>query len=205
MKSISVQEMRALEEEKFATGLSIYELMERVGRDCAKLIESKLETGGPRRSVLIFAGPGNNGGDGIVAAKYLKQKNEVYLVVPIEPKTDVARAKFIEAKNKQIKIISMDEASMYKPDVVVDALLGIGARLPLRGEIKEAAKLINAYNSYKISIDVPTGMDADSGETDPDFIKPDVTIALHAIKTGMEKAGVEKTGEIFVLDIGLND
>jgi NAD(P)H-hydrate epimerase len=97
----------------------------------------------------------------------------------------------------------MDEVSFYKPDVVVDALLGIGAKLPLRGEIKEAAKLINSYNAYKVSIDVPTGMDADTGETDLDFVKPDATIALHAVKTGMEKAGKEKTGEIWVLDIGL--
>jgi NAD(P)H-hydrate epimerase len=200
MKSITVSEMRALEEEKFAKGLSIYELMERVGRDCAKLIEEKKGTG---NRTLIFCGPGNNGGDGIVAAKYLNQKNEVYLVISIEPKTEVARAKLQEAKNKQIKIISMDEASFYKPDIVVDALLGIGARLPLRGEIKEAAKLINSFDAYKVSIDVPTGMDADTGDVDPDFVKPDVTIALHAIKTGMENAGKEKTGEIWVLDIGL--
>jgi NAD(P)H-hydrate epimerase len=203
MDSISVAQMRALEEEKFASGLSIFDLMERVGRDCAKLIESRLETENRKRPVVIFSGPGNNGGDGIVAAKYLKGKNEVYLVVPIEPKTDVARAKFFEAKNKQIKIISMEEASFVKPDLVVDALLGIGARLPLRGEIKKACKLINSFDAFKVSIDVPTGMDADSGETDPDFVKPDATIALHAPKTGMITAGKDKTGEILVLDIGL--
>lgn len=203
MKSISIAEMRKQEEEKFAAGLSIFDLMERVGRDCAKLIESRLETENRKRSVVIFSGPGNNGGDGIVAAKYLKEKNEVYLVVPIEPKTEVARAKFQEAKNKQIKIISMDEASFLKPDIIVDALLGIGARLPLRGEIKKACKLINSFDAFKVSIDVPTGMDADSGETDPDFVKPDATIALHAAKTGMITAGEDKTGEILVLDIGL--
>lgn len=200
MEPISVKEMRALEEKRFAEGLSIFDLMERVGRDCAKLTEAKQ---GTDNRVLIFAGPGNNGGDGIVCAKYLKEKNEVFLVVPIEPKTEVARAKFIEAKNKQIKIISLDEASFIKPDIIVDALLGIGAKLPLRGEIKEACKLINSKDAFKIAIDVPTGMDADTGEVDPDFVKCDATIALHLPKTGEIKAGKDKTGEIWVLDIGL--
>lgn len=200
MESITVNEMRALEEKAFASGLSIFDLMERVGRDCAKLVESKQGTG---NRILVLCGPGNNGGDGFVCARYLKEKNEVYLVVPIEPKTDVARAKFQETKNKQIKVLSMDEASFFKPDIIVDALLGIGAKLPLRGEIKEACMLINSLDAFKVSIDVPTGMDADAGEVDPDAVVPNATIALHAPKTGEIKAGKEKTGDIWILDIGL--
>jgi len=200
MNPITVVQMRALEEKAFASGVSVFDLMERAGSGCARIILAKRGTG---NRILVFCGPGNNGGDGLVCAKYLKQKNEVYLIIPIEPKTEVARAKLQEAKNKQIKIISMDEASFYKPDIVVDALLGIGAEIPLRGEIKEAARLINSMKGFKASIDVPTGMDADTGEVDPDAVLPDATIALHAVKTGMEKAGKEKTGEIWVSDIGL--
>lgn len=197
--------MRHLEETAFASGTKVHELMERAGAGCARMIETKTkpETRNRKRSIIIFCGPGNNGGDGFVCARHLNQKNEVYLVVPIDPKTDVARAKMQEAKNKQIKIISMDEAAFLKPDIIVDALLGIGAKLPLRGEIKEACRLINSMQGFKVSIDVPTGMDADSGETDPDAVVPDATIVLHAPKTGMEKAGKEKTGDIWVLDIGL--
>ena len=237
MKSITVQEMRDLEEKAFAKGIAVLELMERAGKGCAELIEeksqtiqSKLETRdrksrdlqsrtldelhSSRRSVVIFCGPANNGGDGFACARYLFEKgNTVALVVPVEPKSELARAKFQEAKNKQIKIISMDEAAFFKPDIVVDALLGIGAKLPLHGKIKEACKLINSMDAFKISIDIPSGMDADSGETDPDAVKPDATICIHAPKTGMVKAGKEKTGEVkagikktgelWILDIGL--
>jgi len=203
MKAISPGEMRNLEEKAFSSGVAVLELMERAGKECAKMIESKLGTGNSKRSIIIFCGPGNNGGDGFVCARYLKQKNEVYLVVPVEPKSDSARAKFFEAKNKQIKIIPMQEASFIKPDVIVDALLGIGVRLPLRGEIKEACRLINSMDAFKISIDIPSGMDSDTGECDSDAVVPDVTICIHAPKTGELLAGKEKTGEIWIEDIGL--
>jgi len=200
IKPITSGMMRSLEEKAFERGVSELELIERAGKECARLIESKK---GASRKIVVFAGPGNNGGDGFVCAKYLNLKNQVYLVVPVEPKTDAARAKFFEAKNKQVKIIPMQEASFIKPHIIVDALLGVGAKLPLRGEIKEACRLINSMNSFKVSIDIPSGMDADIGECDPDAVVPDATICIQAPKIGEVKAGKEKTGGIWIADIRL--
>jgi NAD(P)H-hydrate epimerase len=201
MGPVSVEEMRRMEGNAFASGVSVLDLMERAGRECARLIESKLETG---NRILIFCGPGNNGGDGLVCARYLKQKYDVYIVVPIEPKTEAAQAKYQEAKNKQIRIISMDEVAFFKPDLIVDALLGIGARLPLRGAIKDACGLINSLDGFKVTIDIPSGMDAETGESDPDAVRPDATICIHAPKTGVIKAGEAKAGELWIADIGLS-
>lgn len=197
---ISVSEMRRLEEEKFAKGTTVLELMERAGRECAKLIESKLGTGA---RIIIFCGPGNNGGDGLVCARYLRERNDVTVVLPIDPKTEAAKANHERAKAEGVKFGSVDETRCAPAEIVVDALLGIGAKGSLRGSIKEICVMINSRKGFKVSVDVPTGMDADSGECDPDAVKPNATICIHAPKSGEEKAGKEKTGELWVADIGL--
>lgn len=192
--AISVEEMRKLEEKAFASGIAVIGLMEHAGRECASLIESKRGTG---NRILIFCGPGNNGGDGLVCARYLAGRNDVVVAMPIEPKTDAAETNHRRALDAGIRIVGLEEAGKMEADIVVDALLGIGAKGALRGPIKDACLLINSAKAYKISIDVPTGMDAESGECDADAVRPDATICIHAPKT-------EETGELWIADIGLS-
>jgi len=190
MESITVKEMRELEEKAFARGATVLELMERAGEECAHLIETKLGTG---KRIVIFCGPGNNGGDGFVCARYLSKNNDVSLIIPIEPKTEAAKENLRKAQEAGIGVVE----SIGEADVVIDALLGIGAKGPLRGPIKDACRSINSSKAYKISIDVPTGTDADRGESDSDAVKPDATICIHAPKTG-------QAGELWIADIGLS-
>ena len=201
IKSVSVKEMRELEENAFASGITVLELMERAGRECAGLIESKRGTG---NRILIFCGPGNNGGDGLVCARYLNEKNKVVVAIPIESKTDAAKTNYRRAEDAGIRIISLEEAGNMEADIVVDALLGIGTKGTLRGEMRDACVLINSVKAYKISIDVPTGLDAEGGERNSDAVKPDATICIHAPKTGEVKAGKQVTGELWIADIGLS-
>lgn len=196
MEGISVIEMRKLEERKFASGTAILELMELVGKRCAEAIEERFGAG---KRVAVLCGPGNNGGDGYVCARYLKERNDVRLIIVKEPKAGAARANLERAKAEGLRIAK----SIGDADIIVDALLGIGARGALRGEVKEACLAINRSRAKKVSIDVPTGMDADSGECDGDAVRPDATLALHLPKTGMLKAGKGRTGELLVIDIGL--
>ncbi len=200
MDSLSIEEMRALEEKAISSGTTVLELMERAGLVCANLIESRLGTG---KSILIFCGPGNNGGDGLVCAFYLSKNNPVKIVIPIEPKTDIAKQNLARTTAEKIPILTLEEAKAETPEVIVDALLGIGVRLPLRGKIKDACLLFNSISAYKVSIDVPTGMDAETGVTDSDAVKPDATICIQAPKVGEIKAGMEKTGKIIIAEIGL--
>ncbi|MBU0532755.1 NAD(P)H-hydrate epimerase [Candidatus Micrarchaeota archaeon] len=183
MKTISAEEMHRLEENAFAKGVTVLELMEKAGKRCAQIIESKLGTG---KKIVIFCGPGNNGGDGLVCARYLHEKNDVF-VVALEPKTEAAKINYKRAKETGVKFIGIEK--VRDCDIVIDALLGIGAMGTLRGEIKEMCKKINSMKAYKISIDVPTG-----ARIDEDAIKADVIIAIHAPKI---------KGKQWVVDIGL--
>ncbi len=193
---ITVKGMRQLEEMAFASGATVEELMEKAGKRCAELVESRLGTG---KKILVFCGPGNNGGDGLVCARHLNERNDVSVILVKEPSTEVARKNLEKAKEAGVEIAS----SCDKADIIIDALLGIGAKGALRGEIKGACRIINGMGGFKVSIDVPTGMDADTGECDEHAVKPDATICIHAPKAGEIKAGKEKTGMLWVVDIGL--
>ncbi len=201
MQAISRKEMRELEEKVFAKGTTVLELMECAGKECVRLIEEKLGTG---KRILVFCGPGNNGGDGLVCARYLCKSNKVIVVMPLEPKTDAAKRNLQLIEKEKINIITqLRDAEKLRCDIAVDALLGIGAKGTLRGPVKNVCRFINSLETYRVSIDVPTGMDAETGSCDPDAVRADATICIHAPKTGEIKAGKEKTGELWVADIGL--
>jgi len=195
MDHISVQEMRNAEERAFASGITVLELMERAGAECAKLIEKNMGTGA---RIIVFCGPGNNGGDGLVCARYLQEKNEVVVILPIEPKTEAAKVNLEKAKKLGIMIESEIPNEIFKPDIIVDALLGIGTSGPLRGKIKDFCKAINLLPGKKISIDMKTGMDLVHNKLDGDSVKADAVICIHA-----PKAGQNSGEELWVADIGL--
>jgi len=192
MEAVSVAEMKDLENKKLEEGLSIFDLMDRVGKACAKIIETKLGTG---NRILIFCGPGNNGGDGYATAHYLRENNDVRIIAVKEPKTEPAQRCCERVKDLIVDYI--------EADIVVDAMLGFSAKLPLRGEIKRYAKKINGMNAKKIAIDIPTGIDADTGDADEDAVRVDATICLHMPKNGVIRAGKKVSGELWVADIGL--
>ncbi len=195
MDFISVQEMKELEERAFAKGSTVLDLMEEAGKNCAKIIESKLGTG---KKIIIFIGPGNNGGDGLVAARYLRPKNQVKIILVKDPKTDASRKNLELVRDNVCKMTEVKDA-----DIIVDAMLGFGANGALRGEIKDACRMINQMKGFKVAIDMPTGVDADSGEVDPDTIISNATICLHKCKVGVAKAGKEIVGELWIVPIGL--
>ncbi|MBN2121929.1 NAD(P)H-hydrate epimerase [Candidatus Micrarchaeota archaeon] len=228
MEGISVSRMRELDSKAVAAGTPVLELMERAGRECAKFIGGEFGEG---KRILVFCGPGNNGGDGLVCARYLHKGNSVRICVVGEPKTPAAKGNLLRAKKAGVGIIAFGgdgegavaagEAKadwkaalkelgeeLKSADMVVDALLGVGAKLPLRGKMLDACRLINSSAGFAkppkiVSIDVPTGMDADTGKTDYDAVAPDITICMHAPKIGELKAGERKTGRLVVADIGL--
>jgi len=198
MQGISVGKMRKLEENAIKKGVTVLELMEKAGKECAKNIESKYGTG---KTIVIFCGPGNNGGDGYSIARNLIRENVVFIVKTMDPRTEEAKLQYDHAIEEGADEIGSVIIGDF--DVVIDALLGIGAKGELRGEIRKACRRINSLSGTKISIDIPTGMDADTGECDEDAVTPDVTICIQAPKIGEIKAGKEKTGELVAVDIGL--
>ena len=185
------QEVRVLDINSEYLGTSTDLLMENAGRSVAEFLEEKYGRG---NKIGIVCGTGNNGGDGFVAARYLKEKNKVQVLMakPRQSiKTDLARKNF-----EKVADISSpaEDADLRQFDVVVDGLLGTG----IRGEVEEPYKTLierlNSSGSKIVSIDVPSGLGSDL------WVKPDYTVTFHDEKVGMSK---RNSGNIVVKDIGI--
>ena len=182
-------------------GMSLFALMENAGSGLYGNIKSLL---GVNDQILILAGKGNNGGDGIVLARYLKNNGyNVKLAFPLgEPQTVTAKEHFsyYQACGYEGQIYSKE----WKADWIIDALLGVGSQLPLRKDLSEVTDWINNRNAKVIAIDHPTGVSSDTGEADEHAIRADYTFSLHGYKpsTFLFPAS-EHYGKVSVIDIGV--
>jgi len=207
--TITSPEMRAIETNSEYYGVSLLQLMEAAGRNIAEEIAARFK---PKKTkVAIFCGPGGNGGDGFVAARYLiclGFKVEVILSTRASNITHESAKKnwvALQPLKKTIQMTEVKDSALIpeiKADVVVDALLGTGSKGKLRPPILHLVKKMNSMNAFCIAVDVPTGVNSDSGEVFGDAIRADLTITFYKSKPGLFKAK-EYSGEILVKNIGL--
>jgi len=200
--------MRTLELNAEYFGVSRLQLMESAGRNVALEIASRFK---PEKSVAIFCGLGGNGGDGFVAARHLSSmgfKVTVVLIGKAEEITDKAALANWEALQSLKETISVREVydSTLIPEttaeIAIDALLGTGTKGRLRPPILQLVRKINTMNAFRVAVDVPTGIDADTGEVLGEAVKANLTITFHRTKKGLENAK-EYVGELIVKDIGV--
>jgi hydroxyethylthiazole kinase-like uncharacterized protein yjeF len=205
---ISSREMHALEVNAEYFGISLLQLMENAGRNVADEICSRFK---PTKRVVIFCGLGGNGGDGFVAARHLKAVGFAVTVVLAGREKDITHAaalanwKALQPLRGSIPIIEVaDSSAMPKveADVVVDALLGTGTKGKLKPPIAQLVACINSLEGAKIAVDVPTGIDSDTGKVLGTAVKANVTVTFHKAKKGLERAK-KFTGTLIVKDIGL--
>jgi len=192
-------------------------LMENAGAEIAKyiieyLISQKIYT--PK--ILIVAGPGNNGGDGIVAARHLLTSLEnisiLLLILTKHPYQGDAKINYdtilnIAKTDNRIKIITnkLDVLKKYKPHIIIDAIFGTGFRGAPQGIYKQAIEMINISSGYKIAVDIPSGVNGDNGTVEGNAVKADLTITMGLIKTGhLLYPGKEYCGEIKIADLGVS-
>ena len=171
---LTAAEMLAAEEKLVADGVSIAELMQRAGQGAAQQIWRIFGN----QPALVLCGPGNNGGDGYVIAEWLRNKGtSVTVAQAAEPKTDAAQ----NAKSHwQGETISIFEAQPAK--IVIDCLFGTGLKRPVEGDLlKSYLRLCDAAGA-SVAIDIPSGIETDSGELLNDIPQFDHTIALGAFK-----------------------
>src|SRR5690606_11726685 len=157
-------EIRQADKEASIHGLSENALMETAGRSLFQRIVTLVSK---QDRILILAGRGNNGGDAIVLARYFLQNGyNAELVFPFGlPKSKTAKEHFSYYKSlgfSYCEKVHTDE----KYDVIIDGLLGVGVKLPLSDNYLELLRYCNNEKSLRISIDLPTGVQADSGKTD---------------------------------------
>ncbi len=202
MEVISSRDMQILDLNCEFFGLSRLQLMENAGRGVA---EEVLKAGGEK--VTIFAGPGNNGGDGFVAARHLMRHGvdvEVALVGRRrDVRSEIARRnlEIIDACGIVAEVTGADDFDSYADsDVIVDAMLGTGVRGKLKEPISSAVDFINERRCLKVAVDVPTGMDPDTGEGER-VVKADITVTFHKPKPGLLKSDL--AGKVVVKDIGI--
>lgn len=198
---------RAIEE----CGIPSLLLMENAGRGVAELIFASYKG----RRVSIFCGKGNNGGDGLVAARHLHNRGfQVQVFLFAEPsalKEDPALNYRIVSKMKiplQVfagKVSAAETASLLsRTDIVVDALLGVGLNAPVTGALAEAIDGMNQGAKNIVAVDIPSGLDADTGKVLGCAVKASITATLGLPKKGLfEGDGPVHSGKICVVDIGL--
>ncbi len=207
-ETITSREMRALETNSEYFGVSRLLLMENAGHCVACLIGSKFKSG---KSVAIFCGLGGNGGDGLVIARHLLLRGFKVTVVlagkgkEITDKAALENWNALQSLADAINIVEVYDSTLapdVKADVVVDALLGTGAKGELRPPILQLVKKINSMDAFKVAVDVPTGVDADTGEVLGEAVKADMTVTFYRSKKGLAKAK-KYVGDLTVKDIGL--
>ncbi|MDP6101725.1 MAG: NAD(P)H-hydrate dehydratase [Dehalococcoidia bacterium] len=215
MKLVTTEEMRLLEERCAQEGVSTDTLMEKAGLAVAgKAREFLGDVQG--MPILVLVGPGNNGGDGMVAARHLCDWGAgvtVYLTLPRkddDPKRQLLLDRGITPHLAEEDTgYSLLASRLSKARLVIDAVLGTGRARPIEGTLAEILTLLINAKAARLelglmALDVPTGLDADSGESDPHCPTADVTVALGYPKVGLFAfPGAEHVGRLEVVDIGM--
>jgi hydroxyethylthiazole kinase-like uncharacterized protein yjeF len=171
---VTAAEMRAAEAALFTSGTSATELMERAGAGAARAIVAYAS----RAPTLVLCGPGNNGGDGYVVARLLREAGwPVRVAALAPPSTDTARA----AAERWTGPVEPIEASTAPAPLLVDALFGIGLSRPLTDSAADVARLAAAAR-VRVAIDLPTGVASDSGALLGNPVAADLTVTFGALK-----------------------
>ena len=215
MKILTASQIRQLEESCAKIGLSADILMENAGKAVAEEVK-RILGGTDQRHVLFLVGPGNNGGDGLVAARHLGDwgaKVTVYLLGrrgADDPNLTLVRERGISCvEAAKDEGLSQFNQSLASADAVIDALFGTGTARPFSGHVLSVLDRVNKAKKKRpkwriIALDLPSGLNADSGAVDPATLYADYTITLGCPKPGLFNfPGAERVGKLTVADIGM--
>ncbi len=204
---ISVEQMMQIENNGHQMGFLKKFMMENAGAAAVKNLIKKFDDIS-KKNVVVFAGLGNNGGDALVMARHLSGYGASVIVVLLgkseKIKTEESQWnwKLLE-KMSSVKLISGTNSNFdYKADIIIDGILGTGISGEIREPYSSAINFINSSDSFKFAVDVPSGLDPDTGNTANIVVKADLTVTFHKMKKGMPKSN-DLCGEIIVEKIGI--
>jgi len=195
---VSSAEMRAAEEAAFARGIEVEALMDQAGAGVAHTVQKFFPRPG---TCIVYAGKGHNGGDALVAAEYLQRegwKVESRLPFPETDCSELTRKKLAALRDAESVVAAVPAAggacdthaaTKGRPFVILDGLLGVGTKALLREPIRTTARELNRIrverNAVVFAVDLPTGLNSDTGEADPDSVVADFTVTIGFAKHGL--------------------
>jgi hydroxyethylthiazole kinase-like uncharacterized protein yjeF len=230
VKIITVEKSRYLENTANAGGLSFAEMMENAGRSTAQAIRQRRGAKGKR--VIVLVGPGNNGGDGLVAAHYLWEMGARVTCYLWKRNAD-DDANLRRVKDDRMPLIWSEDDEDFEAlrgllsgvDVIVDALLGVGVTRPIGGTLEDLLDVVRQMVAERktpdglsesvpslpldprpliVAVDCPTGLDCDTGALDPAAVPADVTVTFAYPKVGLFRfPGAGAVGDVVVADIAI--
>lgn len=208
MESISCQEMKEIDSYAINTvGIPSIVLMENAALKVINNIDLNFN------NFTVVCGRGNNGGDGLAVARHLiikGKKVRIYIVGDIKNGTEDFNINLSILKNLKAEIINIKnekellqlKEDLSVSDTTIDALFGIGLKRNIEGLYFEVIKMINNESKQIISVDIPSGIDGDTGKPMGICVKADKTVTFHKMKKGLLNCG-DNAGEIIVEDIGI--
>lgn len=215
MKVLTTNEMREIERGAAEQGLPNEVLMENAGLAIAQQVKGWLGSA-VGQQILVLVGPGNNGGDGLVAARHLHDWGaRINIYICSQRREDDPNYHTVIERGIPTTIASEDKhladlaSALSSSDVVIDALFGTGKLRPLEGVVREVLTRVRGAKEAQpglkvIAIDLPSGLDADSGAADPSCLAADLTVTLGYPKIGLFSfPGRDLVGELMVADIGI--
>lgn len=192
------------------SGLTLYDLMEKAGKAVADAVLKEKTA----QRVVVVAGKGNNGGDGFVCARELSKKGRkvaVFSLTREEQLTTEANEALSKLKTALVETVFINdkdlpglEEKLAGADVVVDAIFGIGFRGAAREPAAQIIEIINACSALKVAVDIPSGVEGDTGRANGPAVRADKTITFICPKVGLLVGrGRECVGELLVADLGV--
>lgn len=200
---LTTAQMREADARTIAAGTSGYDLMLRAGQAVARSAAARLP---PGARVLVVCGPGNNGGDGLVAARFLAEGGFAVEAALLGPR-DRLRGDAAQASSDwSAAVVAIDEAVPERVDLVIDALFGAGLARDLDGAARRVVERINASGRPALAVDIPSGIDGDTGEARGAAVRAAWTVTFARRKPGhLLFPGRAHCGPVEVADIGIAD
>jgi hydroxyethylthiazole kinase-like uncharacterized protein yjeF len=208
---MTTKQIRALDKYAIRSlGVPELVLMENAGKEIFNFIAERVISFS-KKKFLVLSGCGNNGGDAMVVARHLFNHGILCTVVIIGDTQKMSRSARVQKKilqNMQVPVINYDEETfidlLEQHHVCIDGILGIGFSRKLRESVLKVIEQVNSIRIPVLSIDVPSGLNADNGKPLPEAIKATWTITLGAYKKGLFlRSARPYVGKLRVVDIGL--
>lgn len=202
MELLSTTEMAAADQAAIAAGTPGLQLMENAGRAVADAVTRRVRAGA---KVLVLCGPGNNGGDGFVAARLLRQRGLAVALASAGQGSALGGDAAAMAGRWDGPIAAADAVAPGDFDLVVDALFGAGLSRPLEGALAQLVEAVNKAGRPVIAVDVPSGVSGDSGQATGPVVRASETVTFFRLKPGhLLQPGRGLCGLVTLADIGID-